>query len=80
MGWAGTKNGVLLQNAAERGFAALITADQGIEYQQNIATLPCPVIILRAPRTRLQDLISLVPRVVALVEGGLENRVYSVAA
>ena len=34
MGWAGVKNGVLLQ-LANGTFDALLTVDQGIEYQPN---------------------------------------------
>lgn len=64
LGWSGTKNGVLLQLAAEDGFDALITADRGIEYQQNLAALPVTVVVMIARRTRLQDLKPLVPRVV----------------
>jgi hypothetical protein len=35
MGWAGIKNGALLQ-LASGSFDALLTVDQGIEYQQNL--------------------------------------------
>ena len=40
-GWAGIKNGSLLALAAAE-FDVLLTADKGIEYQQNIASLPLP--------------------------------------
>ena len=33
IGWAGSNNGDLITRATTHGFAALITADQGIEYQ-----------------------------------------------
>ena len=46
MGWAGSKNGDLLRLAASHGFDALITADQGIEHQQNIDRLPVPVVVM----------------------------------
>jgi predicted nuclease of predicted toxin-antitoxin system len=80
MGWAGTKNGMLLRIAADQGFVALITADKGIEYQQNQANLPTSVVIMRAHRTRLLDLVPLVPKVVTLIEGGLPIGVYHVDA
>ena len=48
MGWAGSKNGDLLRLAASHGFDALITADQGIEYQQNLESLPIPVVVMIA--------------------------------
>ena len=56
MGWAGTRNGELLRKAADAGFDALVTADKGIEYQQNLSTLGLRIIVLIAPRTRLQKL------------------------
>lgn len=80
MGWAGTKNGMLLRLAADQGFAALITADKGIEYQQNQSNLPTSVVILRANRTRLLDLAPLVPKVITLIEAGLDIGVYHVDA
>ena len=46
MGWAGRSNGDLLRLAATHEFDALVTADQGIEDQQNLDTLPLPVIVI----------------------------------
>jgi predicted nuclease of predicted toxin-antitoxin system len=48
MGWVGIRNGILLSQAAAAGFDALLTVDAGIEYEQNLANLPCSVIIVRA--------------------------------
>ena len=44
-GWAGVKNGELLQLAASQ-FDALLTVDQNIEYQQNLVALPVAVVIV----------------------------------
>ena len=60
MGWAGTKNGQLLQLASEHEFLALITADKNMEYQQNHADLPIMVIVLIAQGNRLQELEPLI--------------------
>jgi hypothetical protein len=38
VGWAGVKNGELLQMAARR-FDVLLTVDRNLEYQQNFAGL-----------------------------------------
>lgn len=38
-GWSGIQNGKLLALAAEQ-FDVFITADQNLQYQQNLATLP----------------------------------------
>ena len=78
MGWAGTKNGKLLALAAEHNFSVLVTADRGMEYQQNIVGLPIAIIILSAYRTRLPDLIPLVPQIVELLDSELELKVYRV--
>ena len=80
MGWLGTKNGDLLRLAAKEGFQILVTADRGIEHQQNPAELPCAIVVLSAHRTTLSDLIPLVPKVVELVEGDLPHGIHHVAA
>ncbi len=60
MGWSGVKNGALLQTAST-AFDALITADQNLQYQQNLAVLPLAVFVLVARSTALIDLAPLVP-------------------
>ena len=50
---------LLRQAAAE--FDALITADQNIEFQQNLKTLPIAVVVLIADSNRLESLEPLVP-------------------
>ena len=79
MGWTGRGNGDLLRLAAVRGFDALITADQGIEHQQNLDRLPIPVLVLVARRTRVKELRPLVPRVTDVVTGTLRRRIYRIA-
>ena len=61
MGWSGTKNGALLARAANDGFAAFITMDNGVAYQQNPSSLPLSVVILSAASNDISDLIPLVP-------------------
>jgi hypothetical protein len=61
MGWGGMKNGALLARAAAE-FEAVITVDQNLPYQQNIATLPIAVVVLVAPSNELRSLLPLVPR------------------
>lgn len=60
MGWSGLNNGRLLQTASS-GFDALITADQNVQYQQNLATLPLAVFVLVAHSTAYASLAPLVP-------------------
>ena len=70
MGWAGSDNGDLLERTATHGFAALITADQGIGYQ-NPDTLPTAVLVRIASRMCVQELRLLVPRILGIVTGNV---------
>lgn len=59
-GWAGLANGDLLRRAAGQ-FDVLVTGDRNLEYQQNRATLPIPVIVLIAANNRIDSMRPLVP-------------------
>ncbi|MDE0260702.1 MAG: DUF5615 family PIN-like protein [Gammaproteobacteria bacterium] len=80
MGWAGCSNGELLRLAADHGFGVLVTVDQGFAYQQSVRSLPIPVVIMIAGRTRLQELLPLVPEVIAVLSGDLGQRIHRVVA
>ena len=58
---------MLLQLASEHQFSALVSVNQGFEYQQNVNTLPIPVVVMVAKTNRLQDLQSLVPDVLSIL-------------
>lgn len=55
MGWAGTKNGALLR-LAEAHFDIFITADQNVEYQQNLQSAILGIVVLVAPNNRFGTL------------------------
>ena len=61
-GWAGIRNGKLLSLAATE-FDLFLTADRGIEYQQNLASLPIAVLIVLARSNRMEDMKRLVPEI-----------------
>ena len=63
MRWAGLKNGELLRRAAAEGIDAIVTADQSLEYQQNVARAGLGVIVLIAPSNQVQHLAPLVSNV-----------------
>ena len=67
-GFKGLKNGRLLQAAAAGRYDALITVDQNLRYQQNLETLPVPVIVLSAARSTYPVLKPLMPRVLDVLE------------
>lgn len=66
-GWASTKNGRLLLLASSR-FDVLVTADKGMEYQQNQGALPMSVLVVRAHSNRLDAMAQLVPALLAALE------------
>lgn len=72
LGWTSLKNGELLRRAAER-FDVLLTADQNLEHQQNLATLPIAVVVLVGVSNRLESLEPLVPDVLVVL-GSLQAR------
>jgi len=60
MGWSGVKNGELLGLAADH-FDVFLTADQNLQYQQNLAALSISVVVLVAQSNRLEALRPLIP-------------------
>jgi predicted nuclease of predicted toxin-antitoxin system len=79
MGWQGTKNGELLQLAAAE-FDVFVTADQNLQYQQNLAGVDIGIIVLAAVATRLDDLLPLVPAALHALESIRPGDVVRVAA
>ncbi len=61
MGWSGVKNGKLLALAAV-DFDAFVTVDKNLPYQQNLATLPVPVVVLDSVSIELPTLLPLMPK------------------
>ena len=60
-GWAGKKNGELLE-AAGKEFDAFVTTDRGIPHQQNLSRFELAVIVLEAKSNSYEDLASLMDR------------------
>ena len=55
-GWSRTKNGALLRLAEDQGFDAFLTADQSLQYQQNLAASTLRIIVFAAPSNRLEHI------------------------
>ena len=68
MGWAGIKNGDLL-DVAQKSFDVFITVDRNLSFQQNLPQFNIAVIVLQAPTNRLFDLQQLLPN----LEGALDE-------
>jgi hypothetical protein len=60
-GWAGLGNGELLRRAAEDGFDVFVTADQNLQFQQNLAHSLLRVVVVVAPSNTAEDLVPLMP-------------------
>jgi hypothetical protein len=79
-GWAGLKNGELLRRAAVEGFEVFLTADQNLEYQQNLARSPLGVVVLVAASNALEDLLPLIPQTLRAIAHSRAGKVVRVAA
>ena len=66
-GWSGVENGELLR-IAESEFDVWVTADKNIEYQQNLDRFDIAVVVLVAPRNRLDVLLPLMPQLRAVLQ------------
>jgi hypothetical protein len=66
-GLKGFKNGQLLR-AADGHFDALITVDQNLPHQQNLALLNISILLLVAQSNRYEDLRPLMPKVRTALE------------
>lgn len=48
LGWASLQNGELLEHAENHGFKVLVTTDQNLKYQQNLAQRRIAIVVLSA--------------------------------
>ena len=67
MQWAELSNGLLL-NEANAAFDILITTDQGLRFQQNLASFSLGVVVIRTPRLRLQTLLTVIEELRAAIQ------------
>ncbi len=64
-GWSGFKNGKLLRHASDARFRIFLTADQGIQYQQNLSNYGVGVVVVCAESNRMEHLRPLIPSILA---------------
>ena len=65
-GWAGVKNGELLQLAANE-FEVFLTIDRNLEYQQNFSGVVLAVVVIHALSNDIAALRPLMPAVLAAI-------------
>jgi len=68
MGWSAIDNGELLRRAVDH-FEVFVTADQNLQFQQNLSALPLTVIVLVSKTNRIEHLRPLIPELLAWLEG-----------
>lgn len=64
-GWSRTKNGALLRLAEAAGFGAFLTADQSLQYQQNLSASKIRIIVFVALSNRMEHIGPLLPQAMA---------------
>jgi hypothetical protein len=79
-GWAGLKNGELLRVAADAGFEVLVTADRNLQFQQNLSQSRLGIILPIAPSNALEDILPLVPNLLATILKASPGRLLRVEA
>ena len=67
VGWQGKKNGELLRLISDK-FEVFITADQNLQYQINLRNTSTVIVVLSAKTNRYEDLVELMPAVLAKLE------------
>lgn len=79
MGWAGIKDGQLLELAALE-FDVFLTVDRNLSFQQNLPAFDIAVIVLQASSNRLADLKPLAPAVLAILPTAMKGQATIVSA
>jgi hypothetical protein len=79
MRWETLTNGVLLATAAAAGYEALLSLDKKLRHEQNLATLPLPVVILDSVSNALPQVLPFAPFVLELFTAPLDRRMYVIA-
>ena len=67
MGWAGVKNGALLERA-EKQFDVFLTVDRSLEHQQNLAGYAIAVVVIHSSSNDIAVLRLLMPQVRGVLE------------
>lgn len=66
-GWAGRRNGALLQAMREASFTVLVTVDRNLSIQQDIGRAGVAVVVMDAASNRTEDLLPLLPELLTVL-------------
>ena len=78
-GWSGRSNGDLL-SLASASFDVLVTTDQSMEFQQNMALYDIALVVLRGRSNDMSDLAPLVPQALTAMTGIVAGQVVRIGA
>ncbi len=78
-GWSGLTNGELLRRSSGQ-FHALVTGDQSLQYQQNLAELDLGIVVLLAPNNRVETITAMSAKILEALEQLQPGQVVRVAA
>ena len=78
MGWLGKVNGELLNLANESSFDVFITVDKKLRFQQNLNQFRFAIIVLDTPRSTLEKLKILMPKLINLLPDVTGGNVYEI--
>lgn len=67
VGWAGKRNGELLQLAGER-FDVFLTVDRNLRYQQNLLKLPISIVLLVVRHNSIEAILPMVEKAKDAIE------------
>ena len=67
-GFKGLANGELVAAAEKAAFEVLITVDQNLPHQQSVPNRALSIVVLRSRTTNIDELIALMPAVLAALE------------
>ncbi len=77
-GWNGYRNGQLMTAASNKGFDVLLTIDKNLQHQQNIGKYPLIIIVLDAPSSKLEVLVTFLAAFEQLLPTCIKGNAYIV--
>lgn len=79
-GWEKLANGTLIRAAAVAGFEVLISVDKKLEHEQNLQTLPLPIVVIDSRSNALPSLKPFATPILKLLQSPLARLLYVIAS
>ena len=78
LGMGGVKNGKLMNFCVENNFDVLLTIDKNLMFQQNLDKYPVTIVVLNSLSSKIEDLVTFIPTLIAQIDNFEKNRAYIV--